>query len=90
MWAASGRELFFRAGPKMMAVQLALDGTSVRIGRPQTVFDGDSLETPGANYDVTSDEKQFVMVRTASANTRTLSVRLHWPTLLERLAPIQP
>ena len=30
------------------------------------------------------------MVRTASANTRTLSVRLHWTTELERLAPIQP
>ena len=89
-WAASGRELFFRAGPKMMAVQLAVDGTSVRIGRPQTVFEGEYLEWSGANYDVTTDSKQFVMVRTANANTRTLSVRLNWTTELERLAPIQP
>jgi eukaryotic-like serine/threonine-protein kinase len=90
VWAASGRELFFRTGPTMMAVQLALDGTSVRIGRPQTVFEGDYLEFSGANYDVTSDGKQFVMVRTANANTRTFPVRLNWTSELERLAPIQP
>jgi serine/threonine-protein kinase len=90
VWAGSGRELFFRAGPKLMTVPLAFDGSSVRIGRPQTVFEGDYLEWSGANYDVTSDGKQFIMVRTANANTRTFSVRLNWTTELERLAPIQP
>jgi hypothetical protein len=39
--AASGRERFFRAGPKMMAVPLMVNGTSIRIGRPQTTFEGD-------------------------------------------------
>jgi Tol biopolymer transport system component len=87
VWAASGRELFFRAGPKMMVVDLAFDGTSVRIGRPQTVFEGDYLDWSPANYDVTSDGKQFVMVRATNANPRTLSIRLNWRTELERLAP---
>ena len=73
----------------MMAVPLAFDGTSVRIGRPQTVFEGDYLEWNGADYDVTLDGKQFIMVRTANANTRTFSLRLNWTTELERLAPIQ-
>ena len=90
VWATSGREVFFRAGSKMMAAQVAFAGTSVRIGRPQTIFEGDYLEWSGANYDVTSDGKQFIMVRTANANTRTLSVRLNWKTELDRLAPIQP
>jgi hypothetical protein len=87
MWAASGRELFFRAGPKMMAVSFAFDGASARIGRPQTLFEGDYLEWNSANYDVSADGKQFVMVRTANPNTRTLAVRLHWTTELQRLAP---
>jgi Tol biopolymer transport system component len=90
VWAASGRELFFRSGSKMMVVDLAFDGASVRIGRPQTVFEGDYLNWSGANYDVTSDGKRFVMVRTANANTRTLSVRLHWTTEVERLVPTRP
>jgi Tol biopolymer transport system component len=90
VWAASGRELFFRSGSKMMVVDLAFDGTSVRIGRPLTVFEGDYLKWSGGNYDVTSDGRRFVMVRTANANTRTLSVRLHWTTEIERLVPTQP
>jgi eukaryotic-like serine/threonine-protein kinase len=89
VWAASGRELFFRTGRKMMSVPLAFDGTSVRIGRPQTVFEGDYPEWSGANYDVTTDGKQFVIVRTATASTRTLSARINWTTELARLAPIQ-
>jgi serine/threonine-protein kinase len=90
VWGASARELFFRFGPKMMVAHLAFDGTSVRIGRPQRVFEGDYLEWGTGNYDVTADGNQFVMVRAATANTRTLSVRLHWTTELERLVPIQP
>jgi hypothetical protein len=90
VWAEAGRELFFRAGPKMMVVDLSFNGASMRIGRPQTVFEGDYLQWGTGNYDVTSDGKRFVMVRAATANTRSLSVRLNWRTELERLAPIQP
>jgi hypothetical protein len=90
VWATAGRELFFRTGPKMMVVDLSFNGASMRIGRPQTVFEGDYLQWGTGNYDVTSDGKQFIMVRAATANTRTLSVRLHWAMELERLLPIQP
>jgi hypothetical protein len=90
VWGPSGRELFFRAGPKMMVVGLVFDGTSVRIGRPQMVFEGDYVEWGTGNYDITSDGRQFVMVRATDVNPRTLSVRLNWRTELERLAPIQP
>ena len=86
MWAATGRELFFRAGSKMTSVALAFNGSSVQIGRPQTLFEGDYLEWSAPNYDVTADGTQFIMVRTAKANTRTLSVRLHWTSDIKRLA----
>jgi len=86
-WAASGRELFFRSGQKMMSVDVALAGTSVRIGRPQKIFEGDYLEWSGANYDVSADGKRFIMVRAALANTHTLSVRVNWKSELQQLAP---
>ena len=85
-WAASARELFFRVGSRMMVVELSFNGPSVRIGRPQTLFEGDYFDS---GYDVTPDGKRFVMVRIADANTRSLSVRLNWPAELERLAPTQ-
>jgi serine/threonine protein kinase/Tol biopolymer transport system component len=86
-WAASGRELFFRSGSKMMRVEVTLAGTSAHIGRPQMLFEGDYLEWAGSNYDVSADGKKFVMVRTANANTNTLSVRLNWKSELQQLAP---
>ena len=85
-WAASASELFFRAGSRMMVVELLFKGPSVRIGRPQMLFEGDYFDS---GYDVTPDGKRFVMVRIANANTRSLSVRLNWPAELERLAPTQ-
>jgi hypothetical protein len=86
VWAGSGRELFFRDGSTMMAAQLSIEGTSVRIGRPSRLFDGDFLDI---GYDVSPDAKPFVMVRLANASTHALSVRLNWNTELERLVPIQ-
>ena len=86
-WAASGRELFFRSGPKMMSVDVALAGTSARIGRPQRLFEGDYLQWAGANYDVSADGKRFIMVRAANASTQTLSVRVNWKSEIQQLAP---
>jgi serine/threonine-protein kinase len=89
VWATSGRELFFRSGPKMMSVDIALAGTSARIGRPRTIFEGDYLEWSGGNYDVSTDGKHFIMVRSANASTRSLSVRVNWKSELQQLAPHQ-
>jgi hypothetical protein len=88
VWAASGRELFFRTGPKMMAVPLAFEGTSVRIGRPQTVFESDYLEWSGAitTLPMTAGSSSWCGL---PARTRAFSVRLNWTTELERLAPIK-
>jgi serine/threonine-protein kinase len=85
VWSAAGRELFFRNGSKMMAVDVAVNGPTVRIGRPRVLFEGDYTEWSSANYDVTPDGTQFIMVRTANANTGSLSVRLHWREEVERL-----
>jgi Tol biopolymer transport system component len=90
MWAASGRELFFRAGTKMMSVDVAIDGTAARIGRPRVLFEGAYLEWSGNNYDVTADGKRFIMVRTANAHTQSLAVRVNWKSELQRLARPRP
>jgi Tol biopolymer transport system component len=87
VWAASGRELFFRSGPKMMSVDVALAGTSARIGRPRKIFEGDYLEWSGANYDVSADGKHLIMVRLANASTQSLSVRVNWKSELQEIAP---
>ena len=84
IWAPSGRELFFRAGSTMMAVDVTIDGSSARIGRPRLVFEGEYLAWATGNYAVTADGKRFIMVRAADPNARPLSVRLNWTTELAR------
>ena len=54
------------------------------------IFEGNYLEWAGANYDVSADGKRFIMVRTANANTHSLSVRVNWKSEIQRLAPHQP
>ena len=84
-WSASGRELFFREGKSMMAVDVTL-GTEVTSGRPHKLFDGDYLSWGGADYDVGRDGR-FVMIRpaAASATGRKLNVRLNWIEELRKL-----
>jgi hypothetical protein len=84
-WSESGRELFFRKGNAVMAIDITL-GPDVRLGRPRLLFEGEYLTWGSGNYDVTRDGR-FVMVRRAAASTagRALSIRLHWGEELKRL-----
>jgi len=55
---ADGRELFYRNGNKMMAVDIRL-GPEPGIGKPRMLFEGDYAE----EFDAMPDGQRFVMVR---------------------------
>jgi hypothetical protein len=84
-WSPSGKELFFRRGTTMMAVDVTL-GPDPRVGRPRALFEGEYLNWGAGNYDIAKDGR-FVMVRPAAASAagRALSIRLHWGEELKRL-----
>ena len=86
-WAPNGRELFFRTGSKMMSAPLTFDGSTVKIGRARTLFEGEYLEWASANYDVSRDGTRFLMVRATTSHQRSLAVRLNWTTELSKMAP---
>ena len=58
VWRRDGKELFYRSGSKVMAVQIQL-GSELIIGKPRMLFDGDF----DLFFDVTADGQRFVMVR---------------------------
>jgi serine/threonine-protein kinase len=60
IWARTGRQLFFRSGTRLMAVDVA-DGPSFSAGRPRQVFDGRFADS----YDVAADGR-FLMIRNPS------------------------
>ena len=89
-WAKNGRELVYRNGRQMMAVEIG-GGNELTAGAATLLFEGDFFaESWARNYDVTADGEQFVMVADdPDAVEPHIEVVLNWfEELLER-APIE-
>ncbi len=65
-WNPTGRELFYRAGTRMMAVPVTLQ-PGFSSGKPVVLFEGPWLPTPrtSPNYDVSRDGQRFLMLKSA-------------------------
>ena len=77
VWSHDGKELFFRNGRTLFAVEFE-DG---RISEPRELFEGPYVKGfhARANYDVTKDGKRFIMVDGGWGLTQgRLNVHLHF------------
>ena len=88
LWNQNGKELFYRSGNKMMAVEMSTRPEPL-LSTPRLLFEhryafGRSITTP--SYDVSPDGQRFVMVRDESGSGR-LNVVLNWVDELTRLVP---
>jgi len=91
VWNPSGRELFYRSGNKLMAVDIsAQPGFSA--GKPRMLFEGQyvSPPVPVANYDVSSDGQRFLMLKPSeqTAAPTQINVVLNWFEELKRRVPV--
>jgi Tol biopolymer transport system component len=92
-WNPNGRELFYRSGDKMMAVDIAMH-PGLTVGKPHVLFSGPYEATPAtfSNYDVTPDGQRFLMLKPAdtgeSAPTQ-INVVLNWFEELKRRVPTE-
>jgi serine/threonine-protein kinase len=88
LWASSGRELFFREGEKMWAVDVASE-PAFSAGKPTLLFEGPySLSsTDSQNYDVSHDGKRFLMLRPQPSSPEPLQIVTNWFEELKRLVP---
>jgi Tol biopolymer transport system component len=90
-WNPNGRELFYRSGRKMMAVEIVTQ-LGFTAGKPRVLFEGDYLPTPlqFSNYDVSQDGQRFLMLKPSEAGDSApaqINVVLNWFEELKRLAP---
>jgi serine/threonine-protein kinase len=83
-WNRTGRELFFRSGDKLMAVDVET-GAAFRAGAARMLF-----EKVSGDYDVAPDGKRFLMLKpsTATADSTELHVILNWFDDLRRRVPL--
>ena len=88
MWSRSGRELFFRTSAgDMMAVPVST-GAVFQAGTPVKLFAAPHLLADDRHhaYDVSLDDKQFVMVRNSQKNAQVLGVVVNWGSEINRLS----
>ncbi len=78
LWAHSGRELFYRSPEGRMVVVPVSTSPALATGRAQPLFaDTAYLRAPSyRGYDVTSDDRAFVMLRMLPEDTRRSSGQL--------------
>jgi eukaryotic-like serine/threonine-protein kinase len=92
VWNRNGRELFYRSGDKMMAVDIGTQA-GFSAGKPRMLFEGSYLPTPATapNYDVSSDGQRFLMLKpteqTGAAPTQ-INVVLNWFEELKQKVPV--
>ncbi len=90
VWPRNGRELFYRAGDTMMAVDVQTTPT-FSAGQPRKLFDKAYERSIAlwANYDASPDGQRLLMVRqeNASAPATHINVVLNWVEELKPRAP---
>jgi len=90
-WNPNGRELFYRSGDKMMAVDIVTQ-PSFAAGKPRMLFSGPYEPSPATspNYDVSMDGQRFLMLKPAEASEAAptqINVVLNWSEELKRRVP---
>jgi len=91
VWNPNGRELFYRSGGKMMAVDIATQ-PGFAAGKPRMLFEGQYEPTPATtpNYDVSPEGQRFLMLKpseSAEAAPTQINVVLNWFEELKRRVP---
>jgi Tol biopolymer transport system component len=90
VWNRNGRELFYRSGDKMMAVDIDARSGFV-VGKPTQLFEKqEAANFAGANYDVSPDGQRFLMLKPVEqeqAGPTQINVVLNWTEELKRLVP---
>ena len=83
-WNRNGRELFFRSGATVMAVDVET-GSAFRAGSPKTLFEKTSVD-----YDVAPDGTRFLMLKSSApaSGPAEVHVIVNWFDDLRRRVPL--
>jgi Tol biopolymer transport system component len=86
-WNRNGRELFYRDGEKMMAVEINTQ-SGFSAGSPKVLFQGpyQTLTASTPNYDVSADGQRFLMLE-PTEQTAQINVVLNWFEELKQKVP---
>ncbi len=88
LWSHDGRELYFRDGPRVMAVEVAA-GDRMTASQPRELFSGSYMATENRlDYDVAADGRLLMIKTPDEEKPREITVVLNWFQELESLVPV--
>ena len=92
VWNRNGREIFYRNGDKMMAVEITTQST-ISASTPRLLFEAPYVAAPGTvpNYDVSPDGQHFLMLKAndQGQSTTQIIVVQNWFEELKRRVPTE-
>ena len=84
-WSHSGNELYYRGIGNLMSAQISEKQGSLVVGKTQELFKANPGRGGlGPMYDVTADNKKFVIAEQTQQDTAPLTIVVNWPALLKR------
>jgi Tol biopolymer transport system component len=90
VWNPNGKELFYRSGEKMMAVDVSSQ-PNFSVGKAKMLFRGTYLRTPFTypQYDVSPDGQRFLMIKPTeqSSSLNQIVIVQNWFEELKRRVP---
>jgi eukaryotic-like serine/threonine-protein kinase len=87
LWSKDGRELFYRNGPRWMAVAVTT-APQFKASTPKMLFEGPYRNVPGVSYDVAADGR-FLILEENNKQPPTLQLQavLNWAEEVKRRVP---
>jgi hypothetical protein len=87
LWSRNGKEILYRVGNKMMVVDVSA-GLDLTLSHPRQLFEQRYVfqNISIANYDLSLDGQQFLMVKDEAGSGR-LNVVLNWHEELKQRVP---
>ena len=90
VWNPNGKELFYRNGEKLMAVDIRTE-SGFGVGKPKLLFEGwyERSTVSRPNYDVAADGQRFLMVKPGEQEQppTQINVVLNWFEELKQASP---
>ncbi|MBN2320154.1 MAG: protein kinase, partial [Acidobacteria bacterium] len=94
LWSRDGRELFFRTGDSIIAVDVQTTEPTFKAGKPKPLFRG-ANNVMGHQWDLSPDGKRFLMLKEAAPTESAVGSRmritivLNWFEELKQRVPVK-
>jgi Tol biopolymer transport system component len=83
-WDKKGDLFFLTTGNQVTKAELNLGAQSLQVKSLRPLFQMNLADTAAPLFDVTADGQRFLAVTPARAESSSISLLLHWPTLLKQ------